>query len=126
MAQEIILPDGSRVDESALAPPSVDAQFLAQGIQQMINMLQGIQMQLDTMIRIESNETSRAEIKSRIRRADEIAKEQQARAEAEAAERVAEMQRKDTEAQRIIAERNEELQRAAAATGVVGDGTDGD
>jgi hypothetical protein len=112
---EIVLPDGTRIGDQALAPPSVDAQFLAQGLQHVLNALQGIQMQLDALIRMESQETSRSEMKSRIRRADEMAQEAQLKAEAEAGVNVDEMQARDAEAKRIIAEREAQLMSEAAA-----------
>jgi membrane protein involved in colicin uptake len=112
---EIVLPDGTRIGDQALAPPSVDAQFLAQGLQQIINGINGLQMQLDALIRMESQETSRSEMKSRIRRADEMALESQKKAEAEAGAKVEEMEKRDAEAKRIIAEREAALADEAEA-----------
>lgn len=78
----LVLPGGLEVD---MSEPSPDTQLLASGIQQLIfllggntqtgepgvlQMLQGVQMQLDTLIRMEAHETPRAEIKRRIEKAD--------------------------------------------------------
>ena len=98
----ILLPDGTRIEDQALQPPSPDAQFLARGLQAIINTLSGIQVQLDLLIRMESQETSRSEIKSRIRRSDEAAQEALLKQQAEEQEKVA-------EAQRIIAARADEV-----------------
>jgi len=106
---DIILPDGTRIGDQAFAPPSVDAQFLAQGLQLILNALNGVQMQLDALIRMESNETSRSEIKSRVRRADEVALERRLKAEAEAGTRAEEMEARDAEAKQVIAEREARL-----------------
>ena len=76
---EIVLPDGTRIGDQVLAAPSVDAQILAKGLQHILIALNGVQMQLDMLIRMESNETTRAEVKSRIRRADDAAAEKQLR-----------------------------------------------
>lgn len=108
----ILLPDGTRIEDQALQPPSPDAQFLARGLQAIINTLSGIQVQLDLLIRMESQETSRSEIKSRIRRSDEAAQEALLKQQAEEQEKVA-------EAQRIIAARADEV---AAQEGVVEEG----
>jgi hypothetical protein len=112
--EDLVLPDGTRVDGKALQPPSPDAQFLAQGLQAVINALNGIQMQLDALIRMESQETSRSEMKSRIRRADDMAREQQLKAEEEAGARVEDLEKRDAEAKRIVAEREAELMSEAA------------
>ncbi len=71
---DLILPGGN-IDPGMLKPPSPDTQVLANMLNQIGMLLQGVQMQLDTLIRMESNETTRAEVKSRIRRADEIQQE---------------------------------------------------
>ena len=78
----LVLPGGMEVN---MANPSPDAQLLAGGLQEIvyllggnpntnqpgvIQMLQGVQMQLDTLIRMEANETSKNEIKRRIQKAD--------------------------------------------------------
>lgn len=78
----LVLPGGMEVN---MADPSPDAQLLAGGLQEIvyllggnpnngnpgvIQMLQGVQVQLDTLIRMEAHETPRAEIKRRIEKAD--------------------------------------------------------
>ncbi len=80
---DLILPGGVGIDPNSLKPPSPDTQLLANMLNQIGMLLQGVQMQLDTLIRMESNETSRQEVKSRIRRADEIQQERVERDRAE-------------------------------------------
>ena len=79
----IVLPDGTRIDDEALSHPSVDAQFLANGIRALVSAINTVQLQLDTLIRMECGQVSRHEIKNRMEAADKFAREAQEKAEAE-------------------------------------------
>lgn len=98
-ASPLLLPGGVRVDPSVMQGPSPDTQLLFQVLQAIMfilggnpqtqepgiaQLLQGLQMQMDTLIRLESGEVTKQEVKRRIEKADAAAELRAAQA-AEAA-----------------------------------------
>ena len=92
-ASPLLLPGGLRVDPTALQAPSPETQLLGGLLQAILfalggnpqtgepgvaQLLQGLQMQMDTLIRMEAGEVTKQEIKRRIQKADAAA---QARAQ---------------------------------------------
>lgn len=77
MSSDIYIPGIGQIkpEESG---PSVGEQLILQQLAEMTRVLNVVSLQLDLLLRMESNETPRSEIKSRIRRADEIMREQRA------------------------------------------------
>lgn len=98
-ASPLLLPGGVRVDPSVLQGPSPETQLLAGLLQTIMfllggnpetqepgiaQLIQGLQMQLDTLIRMEAGEVSKQEIKRRIQKGDAAAQARAAQiAEAE-------------------------------------------
>ena len=74
----IHLPGGLEVEPTS---PSADAQYLAQGLQQLIQLNSIIASQLDTLIRLEVGQATKNEVKKRIVENDRKARVEQAAAE---------------------------------------------
>jgi hypothetical protein len=72
------LPGGLEVEPTS---PSADAQYLAQGLQQLIQLNSIIASQLDTLIRLEVGQATKNEVKKRIVENDRKARVEQAAAE---------------------------------------------
>ena len=80
MKEKLLVPGAGVID---MTPPSADTQLIVQALGQLSQQLNVMSLQLDLLLRMESNETSRSDIKSRIRKADELMRAQRAAAESE-------------------------------------------
>lgn len=83
---DIVLPGMGKVDLEA--GPSRDTTAILQALAEISNQLRIISLQNDLMLRMESNETSRSDVKSRIRQADELNQQQQQQQQDEVAHTV--------------------------------------
>jgi len=95
-ASPLLLPGGMRVDPGVLQSPSPETQLLGGLLQAILfalngnpqtqepgiaQLLQGLQMQMDTIIRMEAGEVSKNEVKRRIQKADAAAEARMAQAQ---------------------------------------------